>query len=487
MGSENIGGEKSKKSMGEITLTRKPTEVFFSHVLLPISIPVVMMFLGSRWLSHLGPPFYVIHGVLALGLAVSLAAIVTRIRQNDDISLFSRPLRIGIQEVSASLVVLVVSWSTIRLLAEGDLGLGSVREFAPFGYAATALVALLAYRLSTRTERSNLHSVIIIALALHLCWVFAAVTGLYPGGNSWWDVVGTVPLFEIRPDIDLALIGILWAALILSRRRSKLPLAWKIAALVLVAMGAFSSFLMENRAGLMSILLVTLIALASVHRRSQPTLLGRFVSSLFVVLWLGALIFSPGQFENLKVKEAADSLATHFIDGGQESRQSSTSGESSPAPGRASETELSRGTTDARLRTWQQLVSWSFENPIRAIGGSGFNSDVLSESGTRLFLLGSHDSEASNHPHNFLLTAQARLGLLGSIPLLLVSLSGFYLSLRNLFSGAESLMMMASLTFLALLPVALLGVVFETPFGGIPYWWAYGLLLSNTEKRRKVF
>lgn len=470
MGSDNIGGEKSKKSMGEITLTRKPTEVFFSHVLLPISIPVVMMFLGSRWLSHLGPPFYVIHGVLALGLAVSLAAIVTRIRQNDDISLFSRPLRVGIQEVGASLVVLVVSWSTIRLLAEGDLGLGSVREFAPFGYAVTAVVAFLAYRLSTRTERSNLHSVIIIALALHLCWVFAAVTGLYPGGNSWWDVVGTVPLFEIRPDIDLALIGILWAALILSRRQSKLPLAWKIAALVLVAMGAFSSFLFENRAGLMSILLVTLIALASVLRRSQPTLLGRFVSSLFVVLWLGALIFSPGQSENLKFKELIDSAAVQLIDRGQES-----------------ENELSLGTTDARLRTWQQLVSWSFENPIRAIGGSGFNSDMLSESGTRLFLLGSHDSEASNHPHNFLLTAQARLGLLGSIPLLLVSLSGFYLSLRNLFSGAESLMMMASLTFLALLPVALLGVVFETPFGGIPYWWAYGLLLSNTEKRRKVF
>ena len=103
------------------------------------------------------------------------------------------------------------------------------------------------------------------------------------------------------------------------------------------------------------------------------------------------------------------------------------------------------------------------------------------DSGSVIALTNTADATAD--PHNFILTVLARLGIIG----VLLFSAVVVLALVRLFSTQPSSHneMVPNLIFLGLITVSLFGVVWESPFGSIPFWWCLGLLLSRDKLENK--
>jgi O-antigen ligase len=155
-------------------------------------------------------------------------------------------------------------------------------------------------------------------------------------------------------------------------------------------------------------------------------------------------------------------------------------------PGNSSSPEIqgSTGTANARLNAWKALVGYLEIDPAREVRGVGFGPDFLQESGASVLLLGTAaaaEQEDVRSPHNYLLNTWARLGLVGLVLVLGLLLAGLRLAIMitKRVSHLRDDDIMAMLLLASIPVVAVVGVVLESPFGALPYFWAIGHLSAR--------
>lgn len=406
---------------------------------------VLYLCAASRWGSHVGVPgvpFYI--GDLAL--LGALAQTVLAVRASA-LGWRSVGRAVARAHLALLLALTLLGWAALRAV----LGVGSflshpavaLRDLAPYGYAAAALVSFV---LAT-TDGSRQRRAVYGALTFHLAWLLGAA--LLPGW-PWTSVqVGGAPLLVPRPDFDAAVCG---AALALAvheglhgpRRRPR----WQWAALAGFALvNGYLVTTLLTRAGLLAAFVavgaVTLTwGLRGLRGRD---LIGR--RSAAVLLTVGvlaalALVSPPGQ-------RLLDSLG-----GGQGSAQ---------------------GTVRARQFTWSGVSEYVLSAPRRTAVGVGFGSDFLTDSGTLVALEG-EDYDNVRSPHNYLLGTFARMGVFGAVIAGAMVTAAGLLALGRLTRPTGTVTTFAALVVLVVPVTALLGVVLESPFGAIPYFWAVGHL-----------
>ncbi|MGW3742115.1 O-antigen ligase family protein [Streptomyces sp. NPDC005146] len=403
------------------------------------TVAVAVLLAGGRWVSHLSlGPVYI----------SDVLVVVAVVR-----ALFSRPpvgQRGGRAPGAAVLIGLVVVVTLVRLLtADGDMRVAA-RDAAPFIYVTigyfSARAALLASEAARRRTVRLLHG----ALVIHFGWVTLAL--LVPGFGRMLPQLGGVQLFEIRPDFDTAMLGVLAGVSILRFRHGNG--AWLNASLMAATLA--SALALGSRAGLLACAACVLVALAMRPQRGRRTALRTVVLGISVVLLLS--VFLPSSPSSQRLLATVDSSAT-----------------SQEITGSA------QGTYRARQIAWERSTQYTLDDEVRTLIGVGFGSDFLRASDADLAL---GRGIGVRSPHNYLLTTFARLGLIGLTLVAALLIAVFMATARALGSGgADELARLCVLLVTAIPVTAMLGVVLESPFGAIPFYWAGGILLAHKHRR----
>lgn len=329
-----------------------------------------------------------------------------------------------------------------------------LRDGVPFAYGLLAFVSAYSLARSSDATRAATVRVLRWALTVHLGWLaIVSVSGNVEG----FDVLGPIgqaPLFQVRPDIDAAFAGMAAALclrqVLLHRRRF-----WNLAGLALAGFVVFGT--MGTRAGQLSFLLAVAVIYAFTFAASHQAK-GRQLLMVFLVplIAVAALTIIP------------------TTEGGQ--RLIATI-----APTLSADASLqanAEGTQRARELTWGQVIEWTNDEPARAMFGSGFGNNFLAESGTLNYLEGTTYTNVRS-PHNWFVGIYARLGIVGTILVAMWVLQlGRILWTRRVDVGSDDLAATCAATIVAILPVATLGVVLESPFGAIPFFWAAGIVMA---------
>lgn len=392
---------------------------------------------ASKWGSYLpaGHPPYVADIVLGLLLWGRIALAANR-----------AGTRASVEPVLWSGVAGLLVWAAITL-AFGSLSQNALRDAAPYFYAiAVFLVAPL-----PRSSERGVGRAITMALVFHAAWV--TLVQLAPTTVLSTPTVGGLHIFQLRTDFDSAACGLM-ATLALHRALSgRRPMV----NLVLAAWGVGLVLELNSRAGLLAFVvqLAVIVSLAPMRRRKTGGRDNRVVIAALVACVPIALV--------------ALSHSTSV------QRITAVTGMSSTA---ATQTQVgAQGTFRARSQSWRLLVHYIEAQPRRNIAGVGFGPDFLHNSGADLALLGGVNEEVRS-PHNYLLNTWARLGLVGLGLVLVVIAAGVRLMLLVRRHSEE----LSDIDVLALLivcsiPVAgVVGVILESPFGALPYFWALGHL-----------
>ncbi len=436
------GGELSAGSTAPSTRTSTPI----------LLIGVLYLCATSRWGSHVGIPgipFYV--GDLAVAAATVQAVRHVRATGNG-----WRPVwrAVTTAHLALLLALSLLAWAALRavvgvsaLLAHPVDGL---RDLAPYGYALAAVVAFVVVSPDGQRERRWVFG----ALTFHVAWVLGST--LVPGWPWTTAGFGGAVVLLPRPDFDAAVCG---AAVALALhaglhggRRS--PRGWA-ALVVFAAANAWAVANLVTRAGL----LAGLLAVGAVGLTwGLRGLRGRALTGRRA----GALLLAMGLLLALGAASPPGQRLLHSLGGGQ---------------------SASQGTVHARQETWSGVTEYVLADPVRTAVGVGFGPDFLTSSGT-LSALEGQDYENVRSPHNYLLGTFARLGLLGAVLAALMMASAALLALGRLARPSGTVTTFAALLVLALPVTAMLGVVLESPFGAIPYFWAVGHLARQVWRPR---
>jgi O-Antigen ligase len=297
-----------------------------------------------------------------------------------------------------------------------------------------------------------------VALYLHAGWCAVAV--LKPGVPARMPVIGGLQVFSIRDDFDGALLSVL-AGLALIRWGSGRGFGY----LMVVAGAGFLTASMASRAALLAFAAAMLFGVVSLWR-GEASAKSRWRVGLVPVAGALVAVLLPTTF-------AGSRLVATFGDSAADTRYQAQ---------HASAT----GTTTARKKAWHELESWITADRNRAALGVGFGPDFLAESGAHVYLLGdvvaARDTVRS--PHEYVLGSWARLGYLGLVPLLAVCFGALRRAWR-FWPDRDELELFTALTVTALLLVALVGVVLESPFGAVPFFWSVGILAADHRRRRR--
>lgn len=327
-----------------------------------------------------------------------------------------------------------------------------LRDLTPFLYGVLAFASASALAKSTRAEQLKTMKYLWWALVAHLTWVAAIVFSGVDTDSFPRFPGAAVSLFTLRPDVDVAVIGVTAG---LAVRRILLGERRKTALMLLAACLATATQF-GSRAGLISVavsMAVGLVVSYSSLRRGES-------KRTFIVLLVPVILFAGlAGFAQTTAGERlmASTLGVSTSDAHERNAQ---------------------GTQQAREMAWGGIIDWTLADTSRALVGSGFGNDFLSESGVIEFLQGT-DYTGVRSPHNWLIGVFARLGLIG------VALAAgiLFLLIRAVIRerqriGGNELLSAASLLVLGFMPIALLGVVLEAPFGAVPFWWAAGIVLA---------
>jgi hypothetical protein len=411
---------------------------------------VALILAASRWGSYIGvSPLFLTDVLLFLGLSQWFMSRHVRGQQLRD-DLFAR-------DQPGLAVHLFFGYILIRVafaLTQGQPVSDWIRDSAPFIYVFVAYVSAASIARSTKSARDRTARIFRLALVFHLVWatvsIFTGFTGIpLPGGAAG--------IFQLRPDIDMAILGI-GAGTFLLRAFRTTKRFWSILAIVVSLIDVFS---LQSRAGLISVVasmfVAYLIFYVSTPARSGRRLFSQMLVPIAVaVLMLVLPLTGAGQ----RIIATIDASAA------------TTQGQLS-----------AKGTENARRLVWSQVIAWTNASPSRQIIGSGFGNDFLSESGTLTFLEGTtYDNVRS--PHNYFVGIYARMGAVGLVLAAAVVLSLVFTLFRRLRVAAQDdVVATAAMTTIAILPVASLGVVLEAPFGAVPFWWSVGIILAIGPRR----
>jgi O-antigen ligase len=143
------------------------------------------------------------------------------------------------------------------------------------------------------------------------------------------------------------------------------------------------------------------------------------------------------------------------------------------------------GTIRARERVWSYLWDYSKSETPRFLIGVGHGPNFMSTTSAGYLLRNDvgNSEAAPRAPHNYWLNTQLREGLVGALLAVMLAVLVLWRSLTRLHEhGCDDLVLLAGLVSLAILPPATLGVVLESPFGAVPFWWCVGILLTATAR-----
>lgn len=403
----------------------------------------VALILGaSRWGSTIGAnPLYLTDALL--GLAV-IGYVLNRPRHRAEPASVALP---------SPLLAAFFAYVALRAIWSYGMapGLELVRDAVPYLYAVIGFFSAAAYARSTAKTRERTMRILWWAITFHVVWMLLIVrTGRSTVGLG--PSIGGTPLFQVRPDIDSALlaiaVGMYFRQIILGANRTWCIIG--IAASIAAVTG------LASRAGLVSFAFTLALAfiLGFAASGKKP---GRRVAMLLAIpvallaIWVTLPLSTPGQ----------RILATI-----------------NPASASSAEQQSAIGTQRARETTWSMIIDWTNETPSRAVVGSGFGNNFLEQSGTLDLLQGTTYSGVRS-PHNWFVGTYARLGLIGvalAIAVCVQLIATIGRQRRRI--GEDPLLSLAALIIVAILPVAFLGVVLEAPFGAVPFWWAAGVILA---------
>jgi hypothetical protein len=135
-------------------------------------------------------------------------------------------------------------------------------------------------------------------------------------------------------------------------------------------------------------------------------------------------------------------------------------------------------TTNTRRAAWNQLIDWTNSEPQRMVFGHGFSDNIMDVSGAGA-KLSVGLNETVRAPHSGWVNTYGHLGVVGCMIGIIPLATFLYLFWRQRRDLAEDpFRLVIYLTPLALaLPISF-GVILESPFGAIPFWWCVGCALA---------
>jgi hypothetical protein len=411
-------------------------------------IPMLALYLlaTGRWGSYVSLPGLVVYvGDIVVGLAALQAVLA--------LALGRASLR-GLRRAPVCLLLsgAFVVYAAIRFVVQAEVSLLALRDLAPYGYAVVAVLTFLlpvrprpAWRLATYA-----------VLLFHLGWVV-----LVPrlSGYPWTlPVLGTdAQVFSARPDFDAAVLGISAALAVhdlLSRGRAGSRLT--AVALLLFAGASVAGMLsLSTRAGLLAGMAVVGVAVVTGFRFHR---LGSLWTAHRAAVITVSAVCGVVAVIGIAVSPAGARLGESFSGG------------------------AASGTVSARQTVWSQISRYVLAEPERAAVGVGFGRDFIAESGTTAALEGGVYSNVRS-PHNYVLGTGARLGVGGALLAVMIMVAAGWAGFRSLRGDPDTLTALAAFVVIGIPVVALLGVVLESPFGAIPYFWAIGQLAVSHVRR----
>ena len=407
---------------------------------------VALMLASTRWGSYIGANPLFLTDVLIVG------SILDRMLGRSRYAM--HPVLPGFRDKAPVLLLLLFGYVIVRMLFSGSYALSVtwLRDGAPYLYVVLGVVSARSLARAPAESRARTMKWVWWALVFHLVWVcgisvvgsaatFAAPRPFFSGG-----------IFDARPDIDSAVLGI--TAGLLVRR----ALLGQRRALAVVGLGgvAFAAATFTSRAGFIAIAVCCLLGFAYAYAASGRIGLRRIGMILTIpVVLLAAVNILPSTTVGSRLEATID-----------------------PSHASSAAQANAVGTTDARRKTWNGVITWTRSDNTRVLVGAGMGVDFLAASGTLQYLEGT-DYVGVRSPHDYFIGSFARLGLIGLGLLLAIVLS----LIRRAYSyrrriAEDELLTFAALTVFGVVSVASFGVVLEAPFGAVPFWWAAGLLLA---------
>jgi hypothetical protein len=352
-------------------------------------------------------------------------------------------------------LVAFVAWAFLRFVLGGRVDLASLRDFTPYAYALAGVLSGAAIVRSTAAARARTARFLTWALAAHAAWFFFVValwTGL-PERLPTLSASEGIHVFTVRADFDMTMVGVYAALLISTALRS----SWTWTRIAGIAMCVAAIGVAPSRAGVIGAMTPIAAVLIVAARSVRIPYRARMGLTGVAVILAGALVVSlPLTVPGKRV------LGTLGI------------GSSTHEGTRAV------GTTRAREHAWAAVARYSVAQPERLVGGVGFGPNYMVDSGA-IYELTTNADTRTRAPHSWWVDVQARLGLIGLILSLLVALKTIsrvrVLGERD-HDGDNTVYVVASLVTLALIPPMSLGVIMESPFGALPFYWCAGIVLA---------
>jgi O-antigen ligase len=397
----------------------------------------------TKWgsgLSLVGGPPYITDLVLILLLIERALAAAAH-----------RSISTGVEPLVGILVTALLTWSLI-LLAFGPVSQNALRDAAPYLYGVTVFLV----RPPKESSESAASRALMAVLIFHAAWV--TLVQIFPSLPTSTPVAyGSTHLLSIRTDVDSLVCGLLAAIGLHRALAGRSPTR----NLLLTGWGASLVLLLNSRAGLLAFIvqIIVVVLLAPARRR----LAGKYDRRITIAILLICVpVISLGISRGNSVHRLSLALS---------------------GAGAASEADGAIGTEHARSQSWAVLVHYLVRDPARDVRGVGFGPDFLHDSGADILLLGTTAAtqEDVRSPHNYLLNTWARLGLIGLVLILGIIFAALRLA-RLVARRAPHIRdddVLAMLLVASIPVAAVLGVVLESPFGALPYFWAVGHLSAR--------
>lgn len=390
----------------------------------------------GRWGSYVGGPggWLFLTDVLLLLTVISLLPLRLRLVER-----FARVRRDPLLILVLALGLLAL----VRFVCQLKFSQDGVRDFAPYGYAGVALLAIVS-RSSLRLRLWHL----VVVFVFHAAWVYAS-----PKVFPHWvpPQIGPIHFFDLRNDFDSAVCGVA-AAFSIIRLVACPNFVRRVLWLAFAAFNVYLVLQLQNRAALIATVAAMGAAVVCVlgawaHTQLHVSRRRQVLGVLGIMVLVGLAV--PYASHTATVTKVSNSLRGNSD---------------------------ANGTLQARQEVYRLVTDYVWESPERVTVGVGFGPDFLHETGADRIYEGT-EYTGVRAPHNILVGDFARLGLGGAIFRAVLMLYGIGRALVVLRRPQPPAVQFAALLAVALPFVALLGVIMESPFGAVPYFWALGTLV----------
>lgn len=419
----------------------------YSPTLVVGACAVALLVAGTRWGSYIGiRGIYLTDILLVAGIASYWVALT--VPSNKPLSGYTVRSNPGLAMQAFGLYVVV----RVATSSERFLSTVWIRDVVPYAYVLIAFVAASAVSRSTETARRNMMRLMWAALLFHLAWTSVVLLGgidtralpRFPGAE--------VSIGTIRPDIDCAILGV--TAALLLRKILKRECVTLYSILFVLALATLTAT--STRAGFLAAALALSAAFALIYSAAQGSAAKRIgIISIVLASLVGLAVYLPNS-------EIGQRLIATV----------------SPDAASAEAARRAVGTAEARDMAWDRVIEWTGDTPMRQAFGAGAGPNFIVESGASSILQGTEYRNVRS-PHNYFVGLYARMGTVG-VALFLGVLFALawcvWVNRRRI--GSDELLFFCTTSVIAVGVVATLGVVLESPFGAVPFWWAAGILLA---------